>query len=59
MHYHKVVDYSECLGAFLCFTAKWLMWIIKEKGQSWNGEYFRDSVLTGGVFPFLRDRDNV
>ena len=35
------------------------MWIIKEKGQSWNGENFRDTVLNGGVFPFIKDPENV
>ena len=59
VRYRQVVKFPECLGIFLCFTAKRLMWIIKEKGQSWNGEYFRDTVLTGGVFPFLRDPENV
>ena len=34
------------------------MWIIKEKAQSWNNEYFRDTVLNGGVFPFIKDLEN-
>ena len=35
------------------------MWVIKEKGQSWNGQYFRDVVLAEHVIPFLNDKRNV
>ena len=34
------------------------MWVIKENGQSWNGEYFR-SILSESVLPFLRDEESV
>ena len=57
--YREIVNFPDCLGIFLCFTAKRLMWIIKNKGQSWDGQYFRETVLTEGVFPFLRDAENV
>ena len=35
------------------------MWVIIEKGQSWNSECFRDTVLNGGVFPFIKDPENM
>ena len=41
------------------FTAKRLMWVVKEQGQSWNGRYFRDIVLTQHVIPFLKSLENV
>ena len=40
-------------------SAKQLMCIIKEKGQSWNSKYFRDTVLNGGLFSFLKNTENV
>ncbi|CAF2161526.1 unnamed protein product [Rotaria magnacalcarata] len=36
-----------------------LLWIIKDKGEFWTGEYFRDIILTRNVFPFLKNEDNV
>ena len=51
--------YPTCIGIFLIFTAKKLTWVIKEKGESWDGDYFRDKVLADVVIPFLRNRDNV
>lgn len=57
-HIRDMVAHPECVGLFLCFTAKKLMWVIKEDGHSWNGEYFR-SILSENVFPFLRDEENV
>ena len=50
---------EKCIGVFLCFTAKRLMWVIKEIGQSWDGEYFRNNILTQNVIPFLKNRNNV
>ena len=34
------------------------MWVIKTRGQSWNGDYFRE-ILQERVIPFLRDPNNV
>ena len=34
-------------------------WVIKDKGESWTGEYFRDIILMQHVFPFLTDEENV
>jgi len=41
------------------FTAKRLLWVIKDEGQSWNGAYFRETVLLEKVVPFLNDENNV
>ena len=47
-----------CVGVFLCFTSKGLCYVIKDEGQSWDGEYFRETVLKENVLPFLKDRRN-
>ncbi|CAF1317657.1 unnamed protein product [Rotaria sordida] len=41
------------------FTAKRLLWVLKEHGQSWDGAYFREILLQQHVIPFLRDPANV
>jgi hypothetical protein len=41
------------------FTAKRMLWVFKEDGQSWDGAYFRDVILLESVIPFLNDEDNV
>ena len=33
--------------------------MIKEKGESWDGGYFREKILTENVIPFLNDPENV
>ena len=55
----QVPAHPSCVGIFLCFTAKSLMWVVKDDGQKWDGEYFRETVLRGSVIPFLKDRGNV
>ena len=37
------------------FTAKKLLWVLKEHGQSWDGVYFREIILRQHLIPFLRD----
>lgn len=49
---------AECVGVFILFTAKSLMWKIKEQGQSWDGDYFRETILKQNVLPFLRNKRN-
>jgi hypothetical protein len=34
-------------------------WVIKDKGESWTGQYFRDIILMQHVFPFLKHEENV
>ena len=57
-HYQEISKKPDCIGVFICFTAKRMMWVIKEEGQSWNGEYFREEILTAKVIPFLKDPNN-
>ena len=59
MKTRQISKHTKCIGVFLCFTAKRLMWVTKEAGQSWTGDYFRDNVLSKEVIPFLKDRRNV
>ena len=54
-----MVQDARCVGIFVMFTAKKLMWILKEQGQSWDGGYFREVVLQQHVIPFLRNSNNV
>lgn len=39
-HYREIVRNPTCIGIFVMFTAKKLMWVIKEKGESWDGVIF-------------------
>ena len=39
-------------------SAKTVISVVKDKGQSWNGEYFR-SILTEFVIPFMQNPDCV
>ena len=57
--YRSVVKNPTCIGLFLMFTAKRLLWVIKDEGQSWNGAYFRETVLLEKVVSFLNDENNV
>lgn len=57
--YREMVQNAQCIGIFLMFTAKKLLWILKEHGQSWDGAYFRETVLRQHVIPFLRNPMNV
>lgn len=56
--YRGIVQASQCIGIFLLFTCKKMMWVIKNQGQSWDGQYFRD-VIIPKVVDFLQDDDNV
>lgn len=57
--YREIVRNPTCIGIFVLFTAKKLMWVMKEKGESWDGAYFREKILTERVIPFLNDPENV
>ena len=58
-HYRQIVKCPDCIELFAMFSIKRLMWVIKEHGVSWNGEYFRETVLEGNMFPFMTDPANV
>lgn len=51
--------YPTCIGIFIVFTARRMSWVIKEKGESWNGVYFRSKIILDLVIPFLQDPANV
>jgi len=57
--YREMVQNARCIGIFLMFTAKKLLWALKEHGQSWDGAYFREIILRQHVIPFIRDPTNV
>ncbi|CAF0842514.1 unnamed protein product [Rotaria sordida] len=57
--YHEMIKSQACIGIFVIFTAKRLHWIIKDKDESWTGQYFRDIILTENAFPFLKNEENV
>lgn len=58
-HFRGIVKNPTCIGLFLIFTAKRMMWVIKDQGQSWDGDYFRRVVLARHVIPFLNNPENV
>lgn len=57
--YREMVQAARCIGIFVMFTAKKLLWVMKEHGQSWDGTYFRETILHQHVIPFLCNPDNV
>ncbi|CAF1074391.1 unnamed protein product [Adineta ricciae] len=57
--YREIVKNQACIRIFVIFTAKKLHWVIKDKGESWTGQYFRDKILTENVIPFLKNKKNV
>jgi hypothetical protein len=57
--YREMVKNQACIGIFVIFTAKKLLWVVKDKGESWTGQYFRDTILVQHVFPFLKNEENV
>ena len=57
--YREMVKYQSCVGGFIMFTCKRLLWTIKDKGESWKGQYFCDIVLIQNVIPFLKNEENV
>ncbi|CAF2638851.1 unnamed protein product [Rotaria sp. Silwood2] len=54
-----MVQDGRCIGVFIMFTAKKLLWVLKEHEQSWDGAYFRGIILQQHVSPFLLDPINV
>ena len=57
--YREMVKNQACIGIFVIFTAKRLHWVIKEKGESSTGSYFRDTIIMQHVIPFLKNKKNV
>ncbi|CAF2847665.1 unnamed protein product [Rotaria sp. Silwood2] len=44
--YREMMKRQSCIGIFIMFTAKKLLWMIKHKGESWTGQYFHDTIWT-------------
>ena len=57
--YREMVQNARCIGIFVMFTAKKLLWVLKEDGQSWDGAYFREIILEKHVITFLCNPINV
>ena len=57
--YREMVKNQACISIFVIFTAKKLHWVVKDKGESGTGQYFRDTILVQHVFPFLKNEENV
>ena len=54
----KCLKVKYALGLLL-FTCKRFLWAIKDKDESWTGEYFRGIILTQNVIRFLNNEGNV
>ena len=54
-----VPTHPLCIGLFLMFSAKRLIGVIKEDGQTWNGAYFRDTIIRHHILPFMKNEDCV
>ena len=54
----KIPNAVQCIGVFICFSAREMMWLIKPHGQSWDGAFFRE-MLQDHVIPFLQDPEKV
>lgn len=48
-----------CVGIFLLFTAKNMVWVVKEQGDSWTGNYFRKKIIEPVVIPFFDNQANL
>ncbi|CAF1492367.1 unnamed protein product [Rotaria sp. Silwood1] len=57
--YREIVKHQACIGVSIIFTCKRLLWVIKDKGESWTSQYFRDIILTQNIFPVLNNEENV
>ena len=53
--YREVIKSPDCVGVFIMFSIKKLIWIIKPRGTSWDGPYFRSVILSQYAIPFMKD----
>ena len=58
-HYRELQKLPDCVGVFIFFTARRMMWVVKPRGQSWDGDYFRQVILLKYIIPFLQNPENV
>ena len=54
-----MIKNQACIGIFVIFTCKRLLWVINNKGKLWTGQYVRDMILTENVIPFLKNEEKV
>jgi hypothetical protein len=57
--YREMIHNARCIVVFIMFTAKKLLWVLKEHGQSWDGAYFRRTILQQHAISFFRDPANI
>lgn len=57
--FRQTVKHPQCIGIFVCFSSKKMMWVVKEQGESWTGQYFRETIIEQHLLPFLRNPDNI
>ncbi len=50
--------HSACIRIFLLFTGKKMLYIVKDLGQKWSGDYFRDVLLAQDVILFSKNPRN-
>ena len=57
--HRELIKSPEWVGVFVLFTARRMLLVIKLVGQSWDGYYFREKILTQHIIPILQDPQNV
>ena len=59
LRYRETVEGQVSIEIFVIFTCKKVLWMIKDKGESWTDQYFCDVILTQNLFPFFNNEENV
>jgi hypothetical protein len=55
---HRNARGVSCVGVFIAVSSRSMTFVIKKKGQSWNKEYFCDTIIPH-VADFVENADNV
>ena len=50
-----LVKHDTIVGVFLLFTSVAVYYLLKEVGESWDGDYFREKVITLQLDSFIPD----
>ena len=58
-HHCDLIRSPECVGFFVLFTARRMMWLINPQGQSRGGDYFWEKILTEHIVLFFQSHQNV
>ena len=56
--FQEVVKYPKCIGLFVAFTCKRMFWFLKQQGERWSGQYFREKIIPK-LHNFLKNKNNV